>query len=55
MVEGEPDLEALMADSPEDPRSTGLPWVALALLEVEGRWLLQLRDDIEGIAPSGSW
>jgi 8-oxo-dGTP diphosphatase len=55
MVEGEPDLEALMADSPEDPRSTGLPWVALALLEVEGRWLLQLRDDIEGIAAPGTW
>ncbi|MCS5690869.1 NUDIX hydrolase [Cyanobium sp. FGCU-6] len=29
--------------------------VALAVLEREGRWLLQLRDDIEGIVHPGSW
>jgi 8-oxo-dGTP pyrophosphatase MutT (NUDIX family) len=55
MVEGGPDLEALRADSPQDPRSAGLPWVALALLQLEGRWLLQLRDDIAGIAAPGTW
>ena len=27
--------------------------VALAMLEREGRWLLQLRDDIEGIVHPG--
>jgi 8-oxo-dGTP diphosphatase len=29
--------------------------VALAMLEREGRWLLQLRDDIEGIVHPGTW
>lgn len=29
--------------------------VALAVLEREGRWLLQLRDDIEGIVHPGTW
>ena len=29
--------------------------VALAMLEREGRWLLQLRDDIEGIIHPGTW
>lgn len=29
--------------------------VALAMLEREGRWLLQLRDDIEGIVHPGCW
>ncbi len=29
--------------------------VALAMLEREGRWLLQLRDDIEGIVHPGLW
>jgi 8-oxo-dGTP diphosphatase len=29
--------------------------VALAMLEREGRWLLQLRDDIEGIVAPGTW
>lgn len=29
--------------------------VALAMLEREGRWLLQLRDDIEGIVYPGTW
>ena len=29
--------------------------VALAMLEREGRWLLQLRDDIEGIGQPGCW
>ncbi len=29
--------------------------VALALLEREGLWLLQLRDDIEGIVAPGCW
>ena len=29
--------------------------VALAVLEREGHWLLQLRDDIEGIAHPGKW
>ena len=28
--------------------------VALAVLEREGRWLLQLRDDIEGIVHPGT-
>jgi 8-oxo-dGTP pyrophosphatase MutT (NUDIX family) len=55
MVERGLDLGALKADSPQGPRSVGLPWVALALLEVEGRWLLQLRDDIAGIAAPGTW
>ncbi len=31
------------------------PWVALALLEKQGRWLLQLRDDMEGIVAPGTW
>ena len=39
----------------QDHRSATLPWVALAMLEVEGRWLLQLRDDIEGIVAPGTW
>lgn len=29
--------------------------VALAMLEREGQWLLQLRDDIEGIVHPGCW
>lgn len=29
--------------------------VALALLERDGRWLLQLRDDMEGIVAPGCW
>ncbi|MDM7951699.1 MAG: NUDIX domain-containing protein [Cyanobium sp. CZS 25K] len=29
--------------------------VALAMLERQGRWLLQLRDDIEGIVHPGCW
>lgn len=29
--------------------------VALALLEREGNWLVQLRDDIEGIVAPGCW
>ncbi len=29
--------------------------VALAMLERNGRWLLQLRDDIEGIVHPGTW
>ena len=29
--------------------------VALAMLRRQGRWLLQLRDDIEGIAAPGTW
>ena len=29
--------------------------VALAMLERQGRWLLQLRDDIEGIVHPGTW
>ncbi|MEN9877630.1 MAG: hypothetical protein RLZZ158_669 [Cyanobacteriota bacterium] len=29
--------------------------VALAMLERQGRWLLQLRDDIEGIVYPGTW
>lgn len=29
--------------------------VALAMLEREGGWLLQLRDDIEGIVHPGTW
>jgi 8-oxo-dGTP diphosphatase len=29
--------------------------VALAMAEREGRWLLQLRDDIEGIVHPGTW
>jgi 8-oxo-dGTP diphosphatase len=29
--------------------------VALAMLSREGRWLLQLRDDIVGIAAPGTW
>ena len=29
--------------------------VALAVLKGEGGWLLQLRDDIEGIAAPGTW
>jgi 8-oxo-dGTP diphosphatase len=29
--------------------------VALALLEREGRWLLQLRDDVPGIVAPGHW
>jgi 8-oxo-dGTP diphosphatase len=29
--------------------------VALAMLEREGRWLLQLRDDIDGIVHPGCW
>ncbi|KEF40747.1 MAG: NUDIX hydrolase [Cyanobium sp. CACIAM 14] len=29
--------------------------VALAMLERDGRWLLQLRDDIEGIIHPGCW
>lgn len=29
--------------------------VALAMAEQEGRWLLQLRDDIEGIVHPGTW
>jgi 8-oxo-dGTP diphosphatase len=29
--------------------------VALAMLEQEGRWLLQLRDDIAGIVAPGRW
>jgi 8-oxo-dGTP diphosphatase len=29
--------------------------VALGMLEREGRWLLQLRDDIEGIVHPGCW
>lgn len=29
--------------------------VALAMLEREGRWLLQLRDDISGIVHPGCW
>ncbi|WP_295475322.1 NUDIX hydrolase [Synechococcus sp. UW140] len=31
------------------------PEVALAMLEREGRWLLQLRDDIDGIVYPGTW
>lgn len=31
------------------------PWVALALLENQGRWLLQLRDDVAGIVAPGTW
>ncbi|MFN6133707.1 MAG: NUDIX hydrolase [Synechococcaceae cyanobacterium] len=55
MVDGVPDPDPLRAAELEDPRASGLPWVALALLEVEGRWLLQLRDDVEGIAAPGTW
>jgi|TARA_B100002052_G_scaffold96198_2_gene88815 8-oxo-dGTP pyrophosphatase MutT (NUDIX family) len=29
--------------------------VALAMLERDGRWLLQLRDDIDGIVHPGTW
>ena len=29
--------------------------VALAMLQRQGRWLLQLRDDIEGIVAPGHW
>ena len=29
--------------------------VALAMLERQGRWLLQLRDDIDGIVHPGTW
>ena len=29
--------------------------IAVAMLEREGRWLLQLRDDIEGIVHPGTW
>ncbi|MCP9883740.1 NUDIX domain-containing protein [Synechococcus sp. ATX 2A4] len=29
--------------------------VALAMAEQQGRWLLQLRDDIEGIVHPGTW
>jgi 8-oxo-dGTP pyrophosphatase MutT (NUDIX family) len=29
--------------------------VALAMLEQEGRWLLQLRDDLAGIVAPGTW
>jgi 8-oxo-dGTP diphosphatase len=29
--------------------------VALALLEQDGRWLLQLRDDVDGIVAPGCW
>lgn len=29
--------------------------IAVAVLEREGRWLLQLRDDIEGIVFPGTW
>jgi 8-oxo-dGTP diphosphatase len=29
--------------------------VALAMAEREGRWLLQLRDDLEGIVHPGTW
>ncbi|MEY4355584.1 MAG: hypothetical protein RLZZ89_652, partial [Cyanobacteriota bacterium] len=31
------------------------PEVALAMLKREGRWLLQLRDDIDGIVYPGTW
>lgn len=31
------------------------PAVSLAMLERQGRWLLQLRDDIEGIVHPGTW
>jgi 8-oxo-dGTP diphosphatase len=31
------------------------PAVALAMLEREGRWLLQLRDDIDSIIYPGHW
>lgn len=55
MVEGGPKLDLLSAAELDDLRIPGLPWVALALLEVEGRWLLQLRDDIAGIAAPGTW
>lgn len=44
-----------MTPSPEHPPIALGPWVALALLETEGRWLLQLRDDIEGIVAPGTW
>ncbi|MEB3200595.1 MAG: NUDIX domain-containing protein [Synechococcaceae cyanobacterium] len=36
-----------------DPASP--PWVSLALLQRQGLWLLQLRDDIEGIVAPGTW
>jgi 8-oxo-dGTP pyrophosphatase MutT (NUDIX family) len=29
--------------------------VALAMVEQDGRWLLQLRDDVEGIVSPGCW
>ena len=29
--------------------------VAIAMIECDGRWLLQLRDDIEGILYPGQW
>jgi 8-oxo-dGTP pyrophosphatase MutT (NUDIX family) len=29
--------------------------VALAMVEQDGRWLLQLRDDVEGIVAPGCW
>ena len=32
-----------------------MPEVALAMLQRQGRWLLQLRDDIEGIVAPGHW
>jgi len=55
MNQGGPDLGEDRADPPVQRGSTGTPWVALALLEVEGRWLVQLRDDIEGIVAPGTW
>ena len=48
-------LESFMHASADDPRSAIGAWVALALLETEGHWLLQLRDDIEGIVAPGTW
>ncbi|MGB0278771.1 MAG: NUDIX domain-containing protein, partial [Prochlorococcaceae cyanobacterium] len=29
--------------------------VAIAMIECDGRWLLQLRDDTEGILYPGQW
>lgn len=55
MNQGRPDPGEPRADPPVPHGSTETPWVALALLEAEGRWLVQLRDDIEGIVAPGTW
>ena len=55
MVDLATNLGSLMSSLPNVPGSTSGPWVALALLETEGHWLLQLRDDIAGIVAPGTW